>query len=400
MVPRVIVAGLLRDGIGLGEASRGYAAALAAGGCDVSQHLVRLPGRPFPHGDPGPHGVLALPEVGPEAEADLVLVCLCPPEIETLRTHRIPLPSGRVNAGLWIWDVDPLPASWPACGHRFDEIWSPTTYTTSLIESTGFPVYTAPPALRPLAADAASDLLEPGRFHFLALADGASTLARKNPAGAIEAFRRAFAPGEGPRLVVKVWNADADPKGLARLENLARGRDDIVLVNRWLTRRELVNLLAGTDCLVSLHRAEGFGLPIFEALALGTPVVCTGFSGPMDFVDEGMAFLVPAALAAVGYGASPYPPQALWGEPDLEEAARCLRAVWNDPGEARRRSERGREQMAARLSAPALGPGLRRHVEDLLGRLGDRGASYRVTASSAFDVASSRGCAERGAPTA
>src|SRR5581483_3776541 len=138
--------------------------------------------------------------------ADLVLVCLCPPELEALAAERSILPAGRVNAGLWIWDVDPLPASWPTSPHRFDEIWSPTSYVTGLLAPVvQLPVFTAPPGLQPPRSEGTSSLLEPGRATVLVLADVASSLARKNPAGAIEAFARAFRPDEGARVGVKIW---------------------------------------------------------------------------------------------------------------------------------------------------------------------------------------------------
>lgn|GEM_PF-810947 len=369
MAPKVIVSGLLRDGLGLAEATRGYAAALAAAGCEVLQHMVRLPGRPFPLGDPGPEGVLDLPEVDADAEADLVLVCLCPPELEALAAERSILPAGRVNAGLWIWDVDPLPASWPTSPHRFDEIWSPTSYVTGLLAPVvQLPVFTAPPGLQPPRSEGTSSLLEPGRATVLVLADVASSLARKNPAGAIEAFARAFRPDEGPRLVVKIWNGDADPGGRAELEALAADRPDVVLVDRWLPRRELVALLAGSACFLSLHRAEGFGLPIFEALALGTPIVATGFSGPMDFLDGTVAHVVPATPAPVPAGVPAYPAGSVWAEPDLDRAVEALRSVWEDPAEARQRADRGRALVLKRLTPEAVGPQLRAHVEKVLER--------------------------------
>jgi glycosyltransferase involved in cell wall biosynthesis len=370
VAPKIIVSGLLRDGLGLGEATRGYAKAFAAAGCEVYQHLVRLPGRPFPNGDPGPDGILPFPEADSDAEADFVLVCLCPPELETLRQTGSLLPAGKANAGLWIWDVDPLPASWADCGHRFDEIWSPTSYVTGLlVPAVDIPIHTAPPSMRLPCANGASDLLEPGVPTVVTLADAASSLNRKNPAGAIEAFVRAFAPYEGPRLVVKIWNGDDDPAGRAGLEALTRGRGDIVLVDRWLARPELVSLLAGAACFLSLHRAEGFGLPIFEALALGTPVVATGSSGPMDFLDDAVAHIVPATRAPVPEGDLAYPANSFWAEPDIDRAAEALRSVWEDPIGAQRRAERGRQRVNERLTPEAVGPLLRAHVEELLGKI-------------------------------
>lgn len=362
------MSGLLADGLGLGEATRGYAAALAAGGCDVSQHFVRLPGRPFPHGHPGPGGVLDLPEAHADDDADFVLVGLCPPELESLRVAGSSLPTGRVNAGLWIWDVDPLPTSWSASAEYFDEIWSPSPYVTGLLRGrVTLPIRTAPPAIRPLEPSGSAATGLSGRPTIVALADVASSLERKNPAGAIEAFVSAFAPDEGPKLLVKIWNGDADPTGRARLESLAGGRDDIDIVDQWLDRGELVDLMANALCFLSLHRAEGFGLPIFEALALGAPVVATAFSGPMGLLDETVAHLVPATPAPVPQGVPAYPAGSLWAEPDVDCAAEALRSIWTDPAAARERADRGWRLIAEQLSPAAVGPGLRAHIEERLG---------------------------------
>jgi glycosyltransferase involved in cell wall biosynthesis len=360
----------LRDGLGLGEASRGFAAAFAAAGCEVLQHFVRLPGRPFPNGDPGPEGVLPFPEAGAEAAADFVLVCLCPPELETLQREGIPLPAGRINAGLWVWDVDPLPPSWAVSAHSFNEIWSPTSYVTRLLrEALTTPVYTAPLAVRRPASGGHSEYLRPDRPTVVAFADVASTLERKNPAGAIEAFKRAFTPDEGPRLLVKIWNGAADPEGRYRLESLIKGRDDIVLLDRWLPRTEFVSLLDGAWCLLSLHRAEGFGLPIFEALSLGTPVIATAYSGPMDFLDDSVAALIPVLPATVPEGVPAYPAGSIWAEPDVDAAAAALRWLWRHPNDGKDRADRGRRLVAERLAPEVVGKSITAHVIELLAAL-------------------------------
>src|SRR5207244_4322555 len=125
--------------------------------------------------------------------------------------------------------------------------------------------------------------------------------------------------------IVKIWNGAADPEGRGRLESLTEGRGDIVLLDCWLSRLELVSLLDDAWCFLSLHRAEGFGLPIFEALSLGTPVISTAFSGPMDFLDDRVAALVPAERSTVPEGVPAYPAGSIWAEPDLDAAAHALR---------------------------------------------------------------------------
>ena len=366
---RVIVSGLLHDGLGLGEAARGYGLALATAGYEVAQHLVQVPGRPFPLGDPGLAGLLPCPIVDADAEADLVLLCLNPPELASLRAESVPLPAGRATVGGWAWELDPVPTSWAAGAERLDELWVHSRHVQQLLEPVvDIPVLALPPALGPLKPGETWPLAEVERPTFLALGDVTSSLARKNPAGAIQAFVRAFRPDEGPQLLVKVWNGLTDPVGMEGLRELASGRSDVVVLDRWLPRSEFVSLLAASDCLVSMHRAEGLGLPIFEALALGVPVVATGCSGPMDLLDESIAYLVRSEPASVPEGVLGYPAGSRWAEPDIDHAAQQLRAVWEDLPGARRRAERGRDLVARELSPLTVGTRLRDRVEELVTR--------------------------------
>ncbi|HUF83320.1 MAG TPA: glycosyltransferase [Acidimicrobiia bacterium] len=224
-----------------------------------------------------------------------------------------------------------------------------------------------------LCAPAPCDLSTGAPPTFLALCDAASTVARKNPDGAIEAFRRAFAPGEGPRLLVKVWNADIEPGALDRLGALA-DRDDIAVADRWLPRSELVGLLSGALGLVSLHRSEGLGIPIVEALALGVPVVCTDATGVAELLDEDSAFLVRSTPVAVGPSAAPYPPDGRWYEPDVDHAAAQLRLVWEDPRRKARRAAAGQRLVREQFDADRIGARLRARVDELLARTERRGS--------------------------
>jgi glycosyltransferase involved in cell wall biosynthesis len=365
-VASVVVSGLLHDGLGLAEAARGYARAFAAAGLDVRQHVVELPGRPV-IGHPGPQGVLPFPEAEPDDEADVVVCCLNPPEMALVREARAPHPAGRVNVGVWAWEVDPAPVEWAGEAGRFDEVWTHSTYVADLLRPVvDVPVVALPPPVQPLVTASGRSALLDGRPTFLALADAASTFARKNPLGAIEAFSEAFTVDDGQRLVVKVWNGQVDEAGVERLRQAAVGRPDIAVVDQWLPRDEFGALLAGARCLVALHRAEGFGLPIFEAFAHGVPVVTTGFSGPMDLIDDRHAFLVGSSPAEVPVGAGAYPAGTRWVEPDHDHAVEQLRAVANDHREASARAGRGQQLVRRRLTTSAVGARLRHRVEPLL----------------------------------
>jgi hypothetical protein len=130
------------------------------------------------------------------------------------------------------------------------------------------------------------------RFVFLFMFDFFSVCERKNPLGLIDAYRAAFGPDDGTVLVVKSINGARREHDLAAVRAAAQGRTDIFVRDEYLTPDRHAALLAACDAYVSLHRAEGLGLTMAEAMALGKPVIATGYSGNLDFMDDDVAFLV------------------------------------------------------------------------------------------------------------
>ena len=127
--------------------------------------------------------------------------------------------------------------------------------------------------------------------------------------------------------MIKTFNGDAKPESLAQLERAAAARDDIEVIDRFLPVAEKNALLARADAYVSLHRAEGFGLSLAEAMLLGKPAIATGYSGNLQFMTPANSWLVGYELTPVGEGVEIYPPDALWAEPDLDHAAALMREV-------------------------------------------------------------------------
>jgi glycosyltransferase involved in cell wall biosynthesis len=123
--------------------------------------------------------------------------------------------------------------------------------------------------------------------------------------------------------------------------------------------------MAAAGCYVSLHRAEGFGMTMAEALWLGTPVVATGYSGNLDFLDEDSAFLVPHELVPVPEGCDPYPAGTPWAEPDVGAAATLLRQVYEEPELAGTRTARGREHLASAYSPMVCGRRMRERLREI-----------------------------------
>jgi hypothetical protein len=200
-----------------------------------------------------------------------------------------------------------------------------------------------------------------------------SVAARKNPVAVVEAFRLAFPEPGAARLVVKSINAATDPAEHARVLLAAQGREDIVLVDDYLTGPEKNAMIEAADCYVSLHRAEGFGIPLAEAMILARPVIATGFGGSLEFMTAENSYLVDWDPVAVGEGAYPYSPQAEWAEPRLEHAAALMREVFAHPEQAQERGRIARRDMLERHSAAAAGEVMRRRLSVLRDELSERG---------------------------
>jgi glycosyltransferase involved in cell wall biosynthesis len=145
----------------------------------------------------------------------------------------------------------------------------------------------------------------------------------------------------------------------------AHGRPDVHVVDRSLSGEELAGLMAACDCYASLHRAEGFGLTMAEAMAIGKPVIGTGYSGNVDFMNSENSYLVDYAIGRVGPDCEIYPPEGEWAEPDLEHAAALMRRVYEDREGAGRTGEQARADIARTLSPRATGAAMRARLEQL-----------------------------------
>lgn len=260
------------------------------------------------------------------------------------------------------WELPNYPLDWAPLLERFEEIWAPSRFIRD-----GIAKITNRPVLHmPLTVDLRMSsyitrrqlgLPESG-FVFLFFFDFTSYLARKNPFAVVEAFealadRHPHAP---LHLVLKHKGGTAAPEAVERLRAaLARRPHQIQIIDRTLSDNEVKNLVRAADCFVSLHRAEGFGRGMAEAMALGVPTVATGYSGNMDFMTPENSWPVAYDLVPVADGEYPQAEGQHWAEPRLADAILHLEQVWLDRSGARAKGERARRDMAAHLSPRACG---------------------------------------------
>ena len=253
--------------------------------------------------------------------------------------------------GYWAWELPLAPASWGRDAALVDEVWAPSRFTADSLRGAAAPVRVVPHPL--VMADYARVRATPRRAQFqgVAVFDFNSSLARKNPQGAIAAWAQAFGAADDAQLTLKTHNGAAFPDALAELQSIAP--PNVRIVDEPWAYDDVKRLIAGADVLLSLHRAEGFGLTPAEAMALGTPVLATGWSGVMDFMDPDSAILVPSTQIKVKDPQGIYPAGQSWAEPDLEAAAMGLRRLRDDATLRRSLARAGRERVRRLLSPQA-----------------------------------------------
>jgi glycosyltransferase involved in cell wall biosynthesis len=259
-----------------------------------------------------------------------------PPEAAMLMSQPADrLWSTRYRIGYWAYELPELPRLWRSAIPFFHEIWTPSRFVADAVErARGNAATIVRVVPHPVAIDPPPEATprNGGPLTFLVMIDARSSLARKNPAGAIAAFRQAFGPDDtGVRLVVKVVAAWKDPRTVASLRSAATGWKNIRFLDEELSDAETQQLVASADCLVSLHRAEGFGLPLAEAMLAGVPVIATDWSGNTDFT-RGASYEVPFRMVRVVDPSGRYGGAGLeWAEPDIDAAAAAMRQVREDP---------------------------------------------------------------------
>ncbi len=268
----------------------------------------------------------------------------------------------------WYWEASTLPAFATEQLSRVDEIWVPSRFVGATFRGACSKPVTVVPCvvdvpLPPSSSRADFGLPEDALLIFYSF-DASSSDARKNPWGLIEAFARAFEEEERRghvRLVIKVQNL-ADRRFRPVLQDALAAVHGI-LIEEEFDRGEMNGLLGAIDVYASLHRAEGFGLGMAEAMFLGKPVIATAYSGNLDFMTAANSCLVGYRLRPIDEAdhrwfpevATIYEPGLIWAEPRVDHAARWMRRLYEHPEERRRIGVAAASTIRSRFSREAVG---------------------------------------------
>jgi glycosyltransferase involved in cell wall biosynthesis len=342
---------------GVGEACRGTLAALAGAG--IPHALWRLG-----------EGTEDRPEQGLPYEVTLYHVNA--DMMETVQ-GQVPrgLSLGRYRIGYWFWELSHFPASQAGAFQHVDEVWAPTRFCQDAFRALSpLEVRWVPPCVIPSEAEPARrDTLgvPAGSFLFFNAFDALSVPERKNPAGLLDAFARVARESRRPvHLLLKVHHLEQAPGLEEELRRRAAGLP-VTLWTETVSRRELDGWMAACDAYVSLHRSEGLGLPLIEAMALGKPVIATGYGGVTDFLDETTGFVVRHRLTRLERRAGPYPAEAVWAEPDAGHAAALMRSLAEAPESAAERVAAARRRVREVYAPEAAAERLRHELARIRG---------------------------------
>jgi glycosyltransferase involved in cell wall biosynthesis len=278
------------------------------------------------------------------------------------------------------WELSKFPEPWARQLERFDEVWAPSTFIREAIA----PVIARPTIVVPGSTGVKIEEFLGRRYFgipesacaFLFAFDLRSYHQRKNPLAVLDAYARVVRarPSHDLVLVLKMSGADVRPDAAAvvrrrlrdGIANLGLGR--VVVIERGLTDTETKNLVRCCDCFVSLHRGEGFGRFLAEAMLLRKPVIATAYSGNMEFMTPEVACLVNFRLVPVGEDEYPFWKGQVWADPNVDEAVTWMTRLVDDPAWGGQLGRRASAHIRSRYSYRAVGLRYLARLHEIVGR--------------------------------
>jgi glycosyltransferase involved in cell wall biosynthesis len=282
---------------------------------------------------------------------------------------------GKYNIGIWYWELSKFPARWLPAFRFYDEIWATSSFTRDCLSRISpvpvvkirYPLFLDTDIVDSKARkklDLAEDL-----YVFLFMFDFGGIFERKNPLAVVKAFGLSFGRDERALLVLNHINSWFNPAAAKILRRASSGLN-VTIIDRHLSERDYLSLLAASDCYVSLHRSEGLGLTMAEAMFLGKPVIATAYSGNMDFMNVNNSLLVEYELAELKKDYGPYEKGNVWAEPDIEHAAELMRWVYDNPDKAGTMGKRASSDIRQYMNPTLASQGIRERLVYIYERFG------------------------------
>lgn len=274
---------------------------------------------------------------------------------------------GKYNIGFWAWELEKFPANYQHIMNLLDEIWVPSNFCLNAISQVcNRPVlrFLHSISISPNAYTKTDFNLPIDKTIYLTIFDYNSSIVRKNPIATIEAFEMAFGLNNPDvLLVIKTSASTSFPDQHQELQQRIAANSSIIMINEVLSREKLEGLMQACDVYVSLHRSEGFGLTLAEAMHLGKAVIGTAYSANTEFMQADNSFLIPYTLIPTGANYL-YPDlNNVWADPNVEDAARAMKQLHTDPNLRKKISEKAHQYAKTHLSPETIGKKIKSRID-------------------------------------
>lgn len=259
----------------------------------------------------------------------------------------------RYNIAYWLWELEEFPEEWLGCIDLVDEIWTPADFITNTLKKyTDKPVVTLPYCVEaPVSEefDRAFFNLPKDIFLFLMMFDSGSIMERKNPDSVFAAYREAFGL-DNDRVGIVVKINEYSQKDITYINKALEGYKNVYILSDTLTKVQVNSLIKAVDVFVSLHRAEGFGLVLAEAMIVGTPTIATNWSANTEFACSDAACLVDYKMIEIDRDIPPYKKGYHWADADIAQAAGFMRRLYEDEEFYQNIADNAKRYVASRLN--------------------------------------------------
>lgn len=271
------------------------------------------------------------------------------------------------NIGFWLWELEEFPEEWIPCFHCLDEIWTPSEFISNAIrKKTKLPVRTVPYHVE-TRLDKVYGRDEFGlpenMYLFLMMYDRTSMTERKNPEAVIQAYKKAFTGENQAGLVIKINNCTNEEIEVLKKE--LEGYPNVYFISQIMDRNHVNSLIRCVDAVVSLHRAEGFGLVLAEAMMLGTPTIATNWSSNTEFMTKETACLVDCQLVKLKKDLGLFKKGNRWADPDIEQASIYMRQLYEDVDYGKKIAVRAKADIEDKLSMERIAEIIKDRIEEI-----------------------------------
>ena len=277
---------------------------------------------------------------------------------------------GRYNIGFWVYELEDIPKKWYDSFKYVNEIWTPTEFVSNAFRKVSpVPVYTIPHVVETKVNEKLTRKdfeLPEDKFIYLCLYDPRSSVERKNPQAVIHAFKKAFKDNDKDVfLVIKMNKATQEDVDALKVE--LEGIENYKIFTESLPQEDLYSLISLCDVYVSLHRSEGFGLVMAEAMSLGTVCIATNYSGNVDFMNKDNSLLVDYKMIKTGlkkhylYGYND-----LWADADVDQASEYMIKLYKDKELYNKLKENAQKTILEDFSPKSLVAKIENRVDEII----------------------------------